>query len=221
MAWHLEKYEPEVKKMIDAIVSCCIPLVNTLKTEKEELEKQIRLLQGENSDLQKKLDVAHQEIIAKTEETASFYRNANDTLKKDLDYVREEYDQLKTQNDIVMNVFQCLYGVKVRGDLSENALVIVDRAAQELEDKGYIVSVDYETRAGCFKSSIGISNTETILIKPAIIKPAIIKDENEKIIAHGAVVIPKGNMDDQANEEQEKTELTDNSNKNSTKKLFE
>lgn len=215
MDWHLiEKYEAKIKKMEDAIVSY-IPLVNTLKTEKEELEKQMRLLQGENSDLQKKLDVAHQEI-AKAKETASSYRNANDTLQKDLDYVREEYDKGKILDGILMNVFQCLYGVKVRGDLSENALVIVDRAAQELEDKGYIVSVDYETRAGWFKSSIGISNTETILIKPAIIK-----DENEKIIAHGAVVIPKGNMDDQANEEQEKTELADNSNKNSTKKLFE
>ncbi len=213
MDWHLrEKYEAEVKKMKDAIASY-IPLVNTLKTEKEELQKQMRLLQGEKSDLQKKLDVAHQEID-KTKETASSYRNANDTLQKDLDYVREEYDKGKILDGILMNVFQCLYGVKVRGDLSENALVIVDRAAQELQDEGYSISVDYETRAGCFKSFIGISNTETILIKPAIIK-------DEKIIAHGAVVYPGGSDSGLANEEQEKTELTDNSNKNSTKKLFE
>ena len=210
MDWHLrEKYEAEVKKMKDAIVSY-IPLVNTLKTEKEELQKQMRLLQGENSDLQKKLDVAHQEI-AKTKET---YRNANDTLQKDLDQFREEYNKGKILDGILMNVFQCLYGVKVRGDLSENALVIVDRAAQELQYEGYSISVDHKTKSGWFKYSVGNENTETILIKPAIIK-------DEKIIAHGAVVIPRGNMDDQANEEQEKTELTDNSNKNSTKKLFE
>lgn len=209
MAWHLREKYMEAK---DAIVSY-IHLVNTLKTENEELEKQMRLLQGEKSDLQNKLDAAHQEI-AKTKETAASYKNANDTLEKDLDYVREEYDKGKILDGILMNVFQCLYGVKVRGDLSENALVIVDRAAQELQYEGYSISVDYETRAGCFKYFVGGENTETILIKPAIIK-------DQKIIAHGAVVIPMGNMDDQANEEQEKTELTDNSNKNSTKKLFE
>ena len=189
------------------------PSRNTLVAENKELQDQVQLLLKEKSELQDELDAIRQSI-AKTEDSVSFYRSNEVSLKNDLAYIRDEYKQLKIQNDIVMNVFQCLYGVKVSGGLGENILLHVDRAVQELEDNGYIVSVDYETRAGCFKFSIGISNTETILIKPAIIK-------DKKIIAHGVVVYPGGSDSGLANEEKEIAELPDNSTNKSAKKLFE
>lgn len=199
--------QKKLKEISELFVDFSKSAAAKLEDENKSLQAQVSLLQKKNSDLQ--------DQISKANDSASFYRNANDTLKKDLDCVRKEYDKRKILDGILMNVFQCLYGVKVREELGTNASSIIRRAEESLEAEGYSVITDCENQPGCFTYAVGNGNTEKVLVKSAIIK-------GDVIIAYGTVIIPEESKFDHSQEENEEAQMQDNSNNmNSTKKLYE